>query len=100
VLTILAAIKSRPARPTALIEKGSALAPKQDSQPNEASFTSVQNNNPIGSFVSGTIHPAKIAVQPRIRPFDEFYFTGPLNQRYHPLAKNFFFAWRIRSTIR
>jgi len=54
------------------------------------SFTSVQNNNPIGSFVSEPFTLPKSPFNPRIRPFDEFYFTGPLNQRYHPLGDKLF----------
>ncbi len=67
---------------------------------NEAVFTPVQNSDPVGSFVSEPFTLPKSPFNPRIRPFDEFYFTDQLISGTIRSATNFFFVWRIRSTIR
>ncbi len=57
---------------------------------NEALFTPVQNNDPVGSFVSEPFTLPKSPFNPRIRPFDEFYFTASSIKRYHPLCDELF----------
>ena len=64
--------------------------PSKIVSPNEAVFTSVQNTDPVGSFASEPFTLPKSPFNPRIRPFDEFYFTGPSNERYHPLYGHHF----------
>src|SRR5258707_6910194 len=54
------------------------------------SFTPVQNSDPVGSFVSEPFTLPKSLFNPRIRPFDEFYFTAPSIKRYHPLCDELF----------
>jgi len=64
--------------------------PSKIVSPNEAVFTPVQNTDPVGSFVSEPFTLPKSPFNPRIRPFDEFYFTCSSNQRYHPLCDELF----------
>jgi|SRR5882762_4607819 len=58
--------------------------------PNEAVLTLVQNSDAVGRLANEPLTPPKSPFNPRIRPFDEFYFTGSLNQRYHPLCDELF----------
>jgi len=58
--------------------------------PNEAVLTLVQNSDAVGRLANEPLTPPKSPFNPRIRPFDEFYFTGPLKERYHPLYGHHF----------
>jgi hypothetical protein len=74
--------------------------PSKIVNPNEAVFTPVQNNDPVGRLANEPLTPPKSPFNPQIRPFDEFCFTLHRLSDTIRSATNFFFVWRIRSTIR